>query len=183
MSLLLYSCTMHFHRKHCHIRSTRWTMLYEWDSCSVFPVGLIFQNTVLCLIYRATSKSHLENSCFFLDRICFYGASKKCQKTSQTLMDACMLATLWETGMQCAFSIVCSIETCLLYFRWSFWWQVQGRVFLHNAVAAFFVCTFFSSQRYSGTHRLSQISHILTIIKVAFVINERSAVKNSVHKQ
>lgn len=84
-------------------------MLHEWDSLFVFPLSFIFQNTVQSLIYWATFKPHLKN--IFLDRICFYDTSKKCQKISQTLMDACMFTALWGMGMQSAFSILCSLET------------------------------------------------------------------------
>lgn len=87
----------------------------------------------------------LKISIFFLDRICFYDTSKKCQKTARTLIDAHMFTTLWEAGMQSEFSIVCSIETqCLLYIRWSFQEQVQGKAFPHSAAAAFFMSAHFS---------------------------------------
>lgn len=43
------------------------------------------------------------------------------------------------------------------------------------------ICTIFSSQRYSRTYRLPQILHMFTITKLTVVLNERSAVKNSVH--
>lgn len=183
MSPLLYNCTVYFHRKDCHIWSTRWTMRFTNET--VVPCFL------LASYFRIQSHASFNEqhpsptskiSIFFPDRVCFYDTSKKCQKTSQTLMAACVLTTLWGTGMQSAFSIVCSIKTqCLLCFRWSFWWQVQGGAFLHSAVAAFFTSAHFSAGK--DITELTDFPHVFTITNIAFTVNERSAVKNSVHKQ
>lgn len=108
MSLLLYHCTTYFHRKNCHICSKRRTMVQER-----FPLVSYFR----ILSHASFTEQHPSPTSkiriFFLDRICFYDTSKKCQKTPQTLTDPCMLTILWKTGMQSAFSVVCSIETLL----------------------------------------------------------------------
>lgn len=153
-------------------------MLHERDSCSVFLVSLIGQNKVPCLIYQATSNPTLKTSIFV-----FMTHLKSVRKTTQTLTDASTLTKHWETGTQSSFSIVCSIKTeYLLYFRWFFWWQLQGRPFT-NLWPHFSDLHIFSSQKYSRTRRLHQILHMFTITNIAFVANERSAVKNSVHQQ
>lgn len=123
-------------------------------------------------------------SIFFLERICVYDTSKKCQKTSQTLMDAYMLTTLWGQKCNLHFQLFAPLKHSICFISdvpfdgkckeepsFTMLWQHSSCLHI------------FGSQRYSRTYRLPQILHVFTITNIAFAVNERFAVKNSVHKQ